>query len=435
MQKLSTQSYKGSRDFFPEDMEVRNYIFDVFRDVCLSYGFQEYDGPFIEPFELYAAKTGQEIVNEQLYSFTDRGDRKVAIRPEMTPTLARMVAQKQKELIKPIRWFSIPNLWRYEKPQKGRLREHYQLNVDVFGVDAVTADVEIVSIIVDILLNFGADDSMFKIKVGNRKLIEEFFEKIAVNEETRSPIMKLIDRKLKIGDEEFVAQLEELQLSKNQIEEINNIFNNSTEFLNQMKASGSKGAAEVLLFLELLENVEKGKYVEYSPTIIRGLDYYTGNVFEVFDLFPENNRAIAGGGRYNDLISIFSNESLPGIGFGMGDVTARNFLENWDLLPDFRSNVDFLVTVWPSDDFQNYAVSSQIADMLRVLGMNTICWAEIDTKIDKQLKYADKNKVPFAIIIGEEELQNETVTIKDMNKNSQKTVSVEKLEAEIQKLI
>lgn len=431
MEKISTQPYKGSRDFYPKDLKIRNYIFEVFRKVCKSYGYEEYDGPFIEPFELYKAKSGSEIVNEQLYSFIDKGDRNVAIRPEMTPTLARMVAGKQKELIKPIRWFSIPNLWRYEKPQKGRLREHYQLNVDIFGIDTIIADFEIISLLRDILLEFGAKEYMFKVKLGNRKLVEDFFDYIKLNPKQAYSVIKAIDKKPKIATDEFLELLKNENLSNFQIKKIDEMFKDSSKFLQEMKEIGSVGATQVLELLSLLENVEKNSYVEYDSTIIRGFDYYTGNVFEVFDLYPNNKRAIAGGGRYDDLVSIFSSEMISGFGFGMGDVTALNFLTNWDLLPNFESEIDYVVTVWPSNDLQNLVVSSKIANLLRENNKNVILYSATEDKIEKQLKFADRVNAKFAVIIGDEELKNEKITIKDLRNKAQKSINVDSFEKEI----
>lgn len=425
MEKLSTQPYKGSRDFYPEDMKIRQYIFSIWRDVCKSYGYEEYDGPFLESFDLYAAKSGEEIVNEQLYSFEDKGGRKVAIRPEMTPTLARMVAAKYKILPRPIRWFSIPNLWRYENPQKGRLREHFQLNVDIFGVEGMEADFEILSIGIDIMKRSGAKAGMFEIRVGNRRLIEDVYSHFGIDKNQFNPINKAIDKIKKISTQEFRKLLtENAKLNEKQISDIADFLENPTPLLEKL-SSTSLGAKEVKNLLQLAKENGKEEFIKFDPTIMRGFDYYTGNVFEQFDLNPENNRAMYGGGRYDDLVTLFTGDTLSGIGLGMGDVTFRNFLETWELLPQLESDVEYFVTLWPSDDLRYRKASLNMAEKLRSLGKNVECWIEKNVKMDKQLKYADRKGIKKVLIIGEEELNQNTIVIKDMNAASQKSLPVE----------
>lgn len=422
--KLSTQPYKGARDFYPEDMRVRNYIFETWAKVCKSYGYKQYDGPFIEPFDLYAAKSGDELVNEQLYSFTDRGDRKVAIRPEMTPTVARMVAQKLGELPTPIRWFSIPNLWRYEKPQKGRLREHYQLNVDVFGSDQTTAEWEILSIITDILKAFGAKENMFEIRFNNRRFVESFFDEIGIKDGQKLSVIKAIDKKPKISDEAFKEILTEtLALDEKQYLATIDFLEDPEKWIKSL-SDKSDGATEVTKLLELSKKTELSKFLKLDSTIMRGLDYYTGTVFELFDMTPENNRAMCGGGRYDDLISLFSSQKLSGIGFGMGDVTFRNFLENWDLLPNFEAETEYLVTLWPGSEIKYTQATLETAQALRKKGKRVEVWLD-NSKLEKQLKYADKTGIKSVLIIGEEEVNNGTITVKDMTAKTQTSVPLE----------
>jgi len=437
--KISTQSYKGARDFYPEDMQIRNYIFSTWKRICQRFGYEEYDGPFLESFELYEAKSGEELVNEQLYSFIDRGERKVAIRPEMTPTLSRMIAAKHQELTKPIKWFSTPNLWRYEKPQKGRLREHYQLNVDTFGTTGIEADAEVISILINIMLEFGAKENMFEIKVNNRRLMEDVYNKLSIEKEKWYQLGKAIDKKPKISQEAFEEILKvKAQLTSEQIVSICQFLKNPEELINTM-GDMSKGAREVKSLLKLLTYSNLDKYVKYNPTVMRGLDYYTGNVFELFDLNPENTRALSGGGRYDDLLKLFIDEELPGVGFGMGDVTMKEFLIGWDLLPEIQTSTEYLVTVWPKDAEKEadtpsiyQKTSIEVANILRNSGKNTSLWLESNTKLDKQLKYADKKGIRFVLIIGEQELKDKTITIKDLKTREQKTDSLEKFFIELQ---
>ena len=318
--KLSTEPYKGVRDFYPEDMAVQNYIFDTWKKVAKEFGYQEYGASILEPAELYKAKgeRNEEIVNEQMYTFIDKGDREVALRPEMTPTLARMVAARRKGLKLPLRWFSIPNCFRYERPQRGRKREHWQLNCDLMGVtkdfSAIYAEVEIISLASKIMKEFGAKDEDFMIRIGNRKLIEEKMDKLGILNEIRSKIFGLIDIKEK-DFEKYSNGISELGIERQNLEKELESLNQHSELISALESAG-------------INNV----CFDYS--IVRGFDYYTGMVFEVFDTNKENPRALFGGGRYDNLLEMFGVEPLPTVGFGMGDVTMRDFLEVHNLLPD-----------------------------------------------------------------------------------------------------
>ena len=413
-EKLNTQPYKGSRDFYPDDMRVRNFIFNTWKKVCKSYGYEEYDGPFIESFDIFKAKSGEELVNEQLYSFTDRGDRKVAIRPEMTPTLARMISQKINELPRPIRWFSISNFWRYEKPQRGR---------------GIEADLEIISIMYDLMKRFGAKEEMFQIRVNNRRFMDDVYKSLNLNPDQIKITNKAIDKKSKITREEFEKWLnDDAKLDDKQIEFMTAFLKNPQPLLNELARKGSKGAIELNKITELIKGRDMEQAVKIDPSTIRGLDYYTGTVFEIFDLNPQNIRAIAGGGRYDDLVSLFVDDKLTGTGFAMGDITLQDFLTSWNLLPQFEKDVDYIVTLWPSENPKFLQTTIKISSMLREKGNNVITWLENNVKIDKQLKYADKRGAKFAVLIGENEINNNTVTIKDMLNKTQEEIPVSKLQ-------
>ncbi len=428
-QKISTQPYKGSRDFYPKEMQIRNYIFGIWKDVCKSYGYQEYDGPFLETFDLYAAKSGEELVNEQLYSFEDRGERKIAIRPEMTPTVARMVAAKYKELSFPIRWFSIPNLWRYEKPQRGRMREFFQLNVDIMGVDEITADFEILNLAIDIMKKAGAKEGMFELRINNRKMMDDFYESLNLSSEQKAEFSKALDKKTKISSEDFEKLLiEKVGLLEDTLKTIMPLLNSPENFLTEMLSKQSIGATEVKSLLELSQKNGLTKFIKLDPTIVRGLAYYTGIVFEQFDLNPNNNRAMFGGGRYNDLVKIFIDDKIPATGFGMGDVTFKDFLESWNLLPKLEPETEYFITRWPTDNIamqaEFEAISQELAAKLRDFGTNVATWPEKNTKLEKQLKYADKNGFMKVLICGEEELKNRAITIKNLENNKQETLII-----------
>lgn len=420
--KITTQSYKGSRDFYPEDMRIRNFIFETWKKVCKSYGYEEYDGPFIESFDLYAAKSGEELVNEQLYSFEDRGGRKVAIRPEMTPTLARMVAQKLNVLPRPIRWFSIANFWRYEKPQKGRGREFFQLNLDVFGIQGVEADLEVISTAVDIMKEFGAKEKMFEIRVNNRRLADDVYKKFGFTPEQKKIVNKALDKKLKITQEEFDSWLkDDAKLSDEQLKLLNNFLKNPMPTVKELAENVSAGAKELLDLFELVKKEKLEEFVRFEPTTIRGLDYYTGIVFEVYDLNPSNIRAIAGGGRYDDLITVFQEEKLTGTGYAMGDITLQDFLEGWKLLPKFKAECEYLVTLWPSEDPKFLDKTLQFSKILREKDKNVQTWLEKNTRLDKQLKFADKKGIKYVVIIGDNEIADNSVTIKNLQDSTQET--------------
>lgn len=302
--KLSSEPYKGVRDFYPEDMATQNYIFSVWKKVTEQFGYQEYASSLLEPAELYRTKGSEEIVHEQMFTFTDRGGREVALRPEMTPSLARMIAARRKSLKFPLRWYTIANCFRYERPQRGRKREHWQLNADLMGIEGLDGDVEIIELAYKIMRSFGAKDEDFSIKIGSRNaltsaLTKHNITKLALHKE----ISHLIDRKGKMPEEERVAELKNLGVDF-EIRESSDV----TEILRQLSEKKIKNA-------------------KFDANIVRGFDYYTGMVFEVFDTHAENRRALFGGGRYDNLLEMFGVDPVPTVGFGMGDVTIRDFLE------------------------------------------------------------------------------------------------------------
>lgn len=416
--------------FYPEDMKIRNYIFDTWKSVCRSYGFEEYDFPIIEPFEIFAAKTGEEIVNEQLYNFEDRGGRKLAVRPELTPGTVRLIAAKYKELPKPIKWFMIGNNWRAEKPQLGRGREFYQLEVNTFGIEDVVADAEIFSIIIDIMKAFGATKEMFSVAVSDRRLISALLQDtLGLNEEKSIAVRRLMDKKSKMDSETFIQTLSKTGLTEKQAKLVEEFMSSSLENLNKIipdnVLSKNKGYEDIIKLFELLSDKGINDFVVFDPSIIRGFDYSDGLVYEVFDKKTKNNRSMFGGERFDKLIGIFGNFDLPATGFAMGDWTLLEFLKAWDLLPELQNETKFLLTKWPSEDEKYDKISQEVSEKLRGAGFNVETWLETTTKLEKQLKYADKKGIPNVIIIGEEEVGNNTITIKDMNSGEQETKPLE----------
>jgi histidyl-tRNA synthetase len=425
---LSTQPYKGTRDFYPDDMAVQRYMFNTMSQVVESYGYREYDGPMLEPFELYAAKSGEELVNQQLYWLTDKGDRKLAIRPEMTPTLARMVAGKINELARPIRLYSIPNLWRYERPQRGRLREHWQLNVDVLGGDPLLADAEILMLALSLMKAFGGEKHV-SIKVNNRRLIDHFFtHSLGLSAETALKVTKAIDARDKIGEEAYAKWLGELSITSAQQAKMERFF--KATFEETAKEHPCKGIDELRSLFQLMrESGAAEDSVQFDPGVLRGLDYYTGTVFEMYDTSPENRRAMFGGGRYDNLVGMFGNHKLSGVGLGFGDVTLRNFLETHALLPKPSTGIDAFVTL-PKMEMR--AQAEKISGFLREKGFKVSTPLAADG-FGAQLKLATKHGAKYVVLLGESELAQGQVVVKNLETGEQVTCPITQVDQQIVK--
>ncbi len=413
--KLSLEPYKGTRDFYPREQFVQNYIFRVWQKVVESYGYLRYNASVLEETDLYRAKSGEEIVNDQTYSFTDRGGRDVTMRPEMTPTVARMVAQKRKELTFPLRWYSIPNLFRYERPQRGRLREHWQLNVDMFGVENMEADVEMVSVSADIMKEFGAKNTDYEIRVNSRKFLNFLFNNfLQLTTEQAHKVSKLIDRMHKISGEEFKAQAEEILSDSSKVDTLITITRGRSldELPQQLREHES--VVELSTFINKLAG-QGITNTRFEISLVRGFDYYTGIVFEVFDIDPANPRSLFGGGRYDDLVSIFGVEKVAGIGFGMGDVTTRDFLESHNLLPEYKPTVDLYIA--PFDE--SFVVeANKLAKYLRKQGLN-VSVDLTDRQVSKKVKTADKEEIPWVVVIGQEEVESGKYKLKNFKESKE----------------
>ncbi|MES2930848.1 MAG: histidine--tRNA ligase [Patescibacteria group bacterium] len=421
MKKLSTEPYKGTRDFYPENMRLQNYIFDTMRSVVEKYGYQEYTASIMEESDLYRAKTGEEIVNEQTYSFTDRGGRDVTLRPEMTPTVARMVANKRRELTFPVRWYSIPNCFRYERPQRGRLREFWQLNVDLLGSESLFGDSEMIQMSYEIMVKFGAQPKNFIIKLNNRKLMNELFtDFLKLDEEKSYRLAKLIDKKAKISDEEFIKQA--IDLVGNGIDLLSNFLKakNLDELPETIRIS--KNAQELRTVIETL-NSQRINNCVFDPTLMRGFDYYTGIVFEVFDLNPINIRSLFGGGRYDNLVDLFGVDSVSAVGFGMGDVTIQDYLETYNLIPKLISKTDLTIC---TIDESVIPKALELATLLRKSEVGVVV-DYTSRKIGQKIKNAEKDGSLYILCLGEEELQNDLYTLKKLADFSEEKFSKEQL--------
>ena len=430
MNELSPLPYKGTRDYYPEDKQLQNYIFEIWRKVCESYGYQEYGAPLLEPLDVYLAKSGQELASDQTYSFTDKGGRIVAIRPEMTPSVSRLVAARRQEMPYPARLYSIANFMRYERPQKGREREFWQLNVDIFGVDSVLADAEIITISDQIMKSFGAKSDDYIIRVNNRNLINFMMAQYLGLDSNRAHAMiKLLDRKDKIGRDEFLDQAIQM-FDENQTEnmkKLEKILDAKTMADLPEEIRNNSSVKEIQALFTLLERADV-KTVVFDSTLMRGLDYYTGTVFEVYDSSPENNRSLFGGGRYDGLVGLFGAESLSAVGVAPGATVLEQFLDIHNLLPKFESKTDaYVCVVGASQKGANY-----LAKALRESGLNI----EVDIsdrKLDKQIKTADKKKIPYVIIVGEEEIAKSEYVIKNLETGAELRASIDDLILKLKK--
>lgn len=422
---VSKQPYIGSRDFYPEDMRFRDWMFGVQRAVCRNYGYVEYGAPLIEPVDLYRLKSSDEIVNEQLYRFVDRGEREVAIRPEMTPTLARMVSARLAQMPRPLRWFSVANFMRYERPGRGRLREFYQLNVDLLGAEGSAADAEIVMLAIDILRAYGAAEGHFRVRYSDRRLLEGRLNRLPA--ESRREVARLLDKREKIGPEAFGQELEKLVPDSSQREEI-------IEFLTvtaaQIRGLGTEAAHELATMAETCERLGYGEFLEFDPGIVRGFDYYTGFVFEIFDRHPENRRALFGGGRYDRLIGLFGKENVPAVGFGLGDVTLQHFLEAHSLIGDPHGSVGAFVALF-SEDLRPEVLA--LAAELRAQGLVVETALEPTKKLGKQFELAEKKGRRHVLVLGPEEVESGLVRVKDLTSGSQTDVKRPDLPAFLKK--
>jgi len=425
MAALSSEPYKGARDWYPEEMRLRNYIFSTWHRIVTSYGYEAYDTPLLEPVDVYAAKSGQELANEQTFVFTDRGERRVAIRPEMTPSVSRMIAAKRQEVAMPARWYSIAQFMRYERPQRGREREFWQLNCDLFGLDGALADAEIVTIGDQIMKAFGATDEMYTIKINNRRIINFLMAQYLELDAVQAQLMiKLFDRKNKIASEAFRDQAIDIfgqESAKSGLQKLAQLVAAKTMADLPEMLRESDAVREIQ---ELFTQLERAgvKNAVFDITLMRGLDYYTGTVFEFYDTHPENTRALFGGGRYDGLVGLFGAEPVSAVGIAPGLTTTELFLKTHNLVPALASSTDvYLIVV--GDALRG---AQRIAKELRDEGINV----ELDftgRKIDKQLKTAVKKQVAYILIVGEDELKSEIYPLRNTESRDEEKLSVERI--------
>lgn len=409
--KSAIQSVKGTREFYPEEMAQRNFIYEKARQASQTFGYQEWDAPFLETIELYAAKSGEELVKEQSFVFPDRGGDLITLRPELTPSLARMIAQKQGELAFPVRWWSFGPFWRYERPQRGRSREFFQWNVDMLGVNSPEADAELIAVAATFLRLVGLTPRQAAIFVNNRRLMDSQFDALGVPVEKRLEVSNAVDRRSKMDPAKWDEYVLELGLSQEQLAGLKQIL---SDYQLWQKSD------ELARLFKALEALGVKEYVQFDPNIMRGLLYYTGTVFEAFDVSGSVRRAILGGGRYDNLLRDVGGDPLSGVGFAMGDVVVGIILKEKGLIPPFvPTPAPVLVTIF---DESLWMESYSLAAELRAAGINVTSYPE-PAKLPKQFKFADRMGAKVTLVIGPDEATAGQVTVKNLSTSTQETVN------------
>jgi histidyl-tRNA synthetase len=423
---MNTQPYKGSRDFYPEDKRFQKWLFAKWSDVCEKFGYEQYDAPMLEETALYQLKGSDEIVSEQTYTFTDRGDRSVTIRTEMTPSVSRMVAAKRQELAYPLRWYSIPELWRYERPQRGRSRQFWQLNVDIFGVDSLAAEHEIIRVADGIMRAVGAKRSMYSIKLNSRSFMDYVLARyIGLDDVEASTVRRLVDKMHKMDQAAFTAGIEaSMSPSKREAGAASRLLQllqvkHLQELPQDLLQHESVQKMTALMGLLQADGIAN---VVFDITLMRGFDYYTDIVFEVFDTHPDNNRSMFGGGRYDGLVGLFGVEPVPTAGFGMGDLTFQNFLEVHELMPKLATETE-LYAILVGD---SYAKAQDFFTELRKEGVRLAVDVS-GRKLEKQIRTAEKKGIAYVVFVGEEELASGEYKLKNIQNGEETTLSVARL--------
>jgi histidyl-tRNA synthetase len=426
---MLTQALPGFRDFYPDDFALRAHIFETWRKVATRYGFEEYDGPPLEPLELYTAKSGDEIVG-QLYNFVDKGDRPVALRPEMTPSLARMVAARANGLKKPIRWFSIPQLFRYERQQRGRLREHFQLNCDLIGETSPLADAEIIALAVDVIRAFGLTAKDVKVRLSDRRVLEALLAGVGVQSSQMEAVFASVDKIERLSREDSRKRLVAAGLSEQVADgvfrslELKSVNAMVAALENPIPVHGLKSTVTALTDMGL------GDFIELDLTIVRGLAYYTGTVFELFDA-GKTLRAICGGGRYDNLAGAIGGVDLPAVGFGFGDVVLGELLKDRGLVPTVEGSIDVFIAAIQSDDVPH---ALQLAHQLRDAGYR-VEYTLSGQAVGKQLKLADARNARIGIVIGPDDRARGEVMLKDLKLKKQEGVALEAVRAKVEEIL
>lgn len=423
MNKLPNTPYKGCNDYLDLDFKKLQYIFDKWREVAKKYGYREYLTPVLESAEIYEAKSGEDIKRE-LFIVTDAAGRRLTLRPEMTPSVSRLVTKIYNGEPKPIRLFSIANFFRGERPQKGRDREFWQLNMDIFGDESIYADLEIILSALDLMINgFKAPKDSFVLKLNNRKLINFFLDEVLKLEssEQKLEVVRKLDKYEKLEPAEFNQALQEVGLSKQQANLVSEWLSYDFDDM-ESRVPGIKeneGYIETKFLLETLSKLGYGDFVKYSTDLIRGFDYYDGSIFEVFDLNPDFSRSLFGGGRYNGLAEIFGSQKIPAVGYAPGSPVSI-FLDNWNLWPNFEEMEQNYYLPILTNESEKILGTLKLADKLRSEGKNVELGQE-NMEISKALSFANKRKYKFVVIFGENEMKDGKYLIKNMKSGEQES--------------
>lgn len=428
--ELTNLPVKGTADWQPEEFALRKYIFDTWRSVCIKFGYQEYLTPLVELADVYRAKSGEDAGGNELTVFADRGGRELAIRPEMTPSVTRMVSRTYNSTAKPIRLFSIANFYRNENPQKGRNREFWQLNADIFGSNSLQADVEVIQLAIEIMLAFGANSEQFKVKINDRQLIQDFVtEFLGISEDKVKFATRVLDKFGKISEGELQEKLEELGAKTFDIHLLMGFLANeqpATQNVINEYLANSAGMARLNQIFGVLDSLGYQKLYQFTPGLMRGFDYYDGMIFEVFDVHPDNRKALFGGGRYNGLAGIFGGDSFPAVGFAPGDETTKIFLETWNLMP---TSVGVQTKIYaPLLDASMLLHTNNLAKSLRSQSQTVLQGLEVES-LGNAFKSAEKLGCDQMLILGERELTAGTYAIKNLQTGLQADF---KLEAEVE---
>jgi len=414
---------RGTRDFLPNEMAARKKVFSSIKKSVEEFGFFETDTPAIELFELYSIKSGEEII-EELYAFEDKGGRMISLRPELTPSVVRVLVSRAKELSFPVKWYSIPRLWRYERPQSGRLREFYQLNIDIFGSEDPRADTEVISCAIKLLCDLGFDESDIEVRISDRRMLQEFLLNLGIK--NYHDVLKIIDKREKITERDFKEMLSGISLDSNQIKEIEVFLNSKGDFLKSIEnISGNYKGEGISKVIESLKKIAQNlndrgyeKFITFDPSIVRGLDYYTGMVFEVHDRKREF-RALFGGGRYDNLAELFEGEHIPAVGFGMGDAVLELMMRRKNIWPEEKVEIDlFIATIGD--------VEKEVSKVLTSLRNNgfKVDFDIMGRNLSNQMKFANKLGAKSLLIIGERDLKEGNVTLRDLKSGEESKVSL-----------
>lgn len=420
--KTLISSVKGTRDFYPEAMAIRSWLYGLIRKVSEQYGYQEYEAPILEKIDLYAAKSGEELVKEQAFVFPDRGGDLITLRPELTPSLARMIGQQQNTLTFPVRWWSFGPFWRYERPQRGRSREFFQWNIDMLGADNVEADAELIAILAHFFKAVGFTADQVTVAVNSRHFMDEKLAELGISDLLRGVALKFIDRQDKMPAPVWLEYGMDSGLSEAQVHGIQTLMGDREAW---------KQSQELTRLFDVLDGMGVSDFVRFEPRIIRGLDYYTGTVFEGLYLL-DSGRSICGGGRYDNLVADVGGDRITGVGFAMGDVMLGVLLEQHGLLPKLPPvPAEVMVTVFDQDSM---IYSLQIAQLLRQAGINVVSYPEA-IKLQKQFKYANRLGMKAVLVAGPEEIARGEVMLKDLTSGDQKAYPKGELAQAVKQLL